>query len=84
MRVCFGVLFRHTEIQFARDEDESFVRDLEMADGVVLLRIEDLFLVHGEIFSEVDVVTVGAKIAAVEGRDDDGAVLHLLEDLRVG
>jgi hypothetical protein len=83
MVVRLGVFLRDSEIQFARNEDETFSWDAEIVNTVMPARVENFFPVHRKPIAEVDIVAVGAETLSIEGGDDNRLLPHFFEDLRV-
>jgi len=73
--VGFGVLQGYAQVQGVGMQDDTFFRDFEVLNGVVLAGVQDVVLVKSQPLAQVHIVGVGAQTVAVEGLDDDLALV---------
>lgn len=84
MLVSFSIFKSGAKIELSRLEDEAFFWDLEVANLVVLLCVQHVVDVLGEMLGEMHVVRVAAHVFGIKWRDDDFAGFDALKDLFVG
>src|SRR6478735_2906758 len=61
MGMCFGIFFRYSQIKNMRIKNKTLFRNFKIIYLVMFFSIKNMFLVSGEPFSQMHIITVTTK-----------------------